>query len=55
MPEFESDVIRNNHTCELNVDTQFVSDDECGDGINDRITSDGEGRVTSDGQCRIIA
>lgn len=55
MPEFESDMSMNNHTCEMNVETQFTADQECGSGANDRITSDGEGRVTSDGQCRIIA
>jgi hypothetical protein len=47
--------VQNTHQCEKNIDTQFISDNECGDGINDRITSDGEGRVTSDGQCRTIA
>lgn len=53
----EQDCIRGNHTCEKNVQTQFEpsSGTECGDGVNDRTTSDGEGRVTSDGQCRTIA
>jgi hypothetical protein len=54
--EFESDSIRGNHECQLNVDTQFSDATiECGDGILDRVTSDGHGRTTSDGQCRIIA
>lgn len=53
----EQDCIRGNHTCEKNVQTQFTASagGECGDGINDRITSGGEGRVTSEGECRIIA
>lgn len=55
MPEFESDISINNHTCEINVETQFTADNECGDGVKDRITSDGEGRVTSEGECRTIA
>jgi hypothetical protein len=57
MPEFESNIVRNNHVCEISVDTrfEFENESECGDGVNDRITSDGEGRVTSEGQCRTIA
>lgn len=52
----EQDCIRGNHTCEKNVQTQFTdTNNECGDGINDRITSDGEGRVTSEGECRTTA
>lgn len=53
----EQDCIRGNHACEKNVQTQFTpsTSNECGDGINDRKTSGGEGRATSDGQCRTIA
>jgi len=54
--EFESNSIRGNHECQLNVDTQFSDATiECGDGINDRTTSSGEGRTTSEGECRTIA
>lgn len=64
---FEGNSIRLNHECDITVsrndhnyssetDTRFIdTGSECGDGVNDRITSGGEGRVTSDGQCRIIA
>lgn len=53
----EQDCIRGNHTCEKNVQTQFEPTviSECGDGPNDRITSDGQGRTTSEGECRTIA
>jgi hypothetical protein len=56
MPEFAGNISQSNHTCELNVETQFTNtDQECGDGINDRTISSGEGRTTSEGECRTIA
>lgn len=54
--EFTGSISQSNHTCELNVETQFTDqeDEECGDGINDRTISSGEGRTTSEGECRTI-
>lgn len=49
---------RSTHECEVNISTQFtgsIDPTDCGNGILDRITSDGLGRITSDGECRIIA
>lgn len=50
----EQNSIQSNNVCEKNVETQFTDDEACGQGINDRVTSSGEGRVTSDGECRVI-
>jgi hypothetical protein len=53
---FSGDSIQSNHECETSVDSQFTDNEtECGEGILDRVTSEGQGRVTSEGECRIIA